>query len=86
MDAGRRAGGDADTLAGAGADRCQRLLGICFLGELDVNGWLVANGHAVAYTQYSRRYVAQEASAKQHRRGMHAGWFMKPWDWCNGER
>ena len=67
-------------------DRYQRLLGTCFLGELDVNGWLVANGHAVAYTEYSRRYVVEEAQAKQQRRGIHAGQFIPPSRWRKGER
>ena len=67
-------------------DLYQRLLGTCFLGALDVNGWLVATGHAVAYTQYSRRYVSQEEYAKQQRLGIHAGRFVPPWRWRNGER
>ena len=67
-------------------DIYQRLLGTCFLGELDVNGWLVANGHAVAYTRYSRRYVPQEAQAKQQRLGIHAGRFIPPSRWRQGER
>ena len=67
-------------------DLYQRLLGTCFLDELDVNGWLVATGHAVAYTQYSRRYVSQEEYAKQQRLGIHAGRFVPPLRWRNGER
>jgi endonuclease YncB( thermonuclease family) len=34
------------------------------LGELDVNGWLVEEGHAVAY-QESSDYRHQEALARQ---------------------
>ena len=62
-------------------DIYQRLLGTCFVGELDVNGCLVANGHAVAHTQSSRRYVPQEESAMQQRLGIHAGQFIQSSRW-----
>ena len=39
--------------ADRGTDRYDRTLAICTLGDLDLNGWLVAEGWALAYRYYS---------------------------------
>ena len=68
-------------------DRYGRLIATCFTPEgLDLNGWMVEQGHALAYRRYSERYVPQEEAAKQARRGVWAGAFVAPWDWRRGER
>ena len=36
------------TCTDRGQDRYDRTLGICYLGDLDLNGWLVAEGWALA--------------------------------------
>jgi len=38
-------------------------------------------GFALAYVQYSREYVSDEAVAREQRKGMWAGAFIAPWDW-----
>ena len=56
---------------GTGDDTLRRDVARCTAanGE-DINGWLVANGWALAYTAYSKEYVATEAAARQqHVRG-----------------
>ena len=68
------------------AKRGGQFLATCFLGDLDLNGWLVLHGYALAYRQYSTRYVAEEDEATTLKRGMWAGTFEKPWDWREGER
>lgn len=58
-----------------------RFLVECSLGELALGQWLVANGYALAYRQYSTRYVEEEDEAKAAKRGIWSGTFMPPWEW-----
>ena len=68
-------------------DRYGRLLAACFTSNgADLNGWLVEQGHALAYRRYSEQYVLQEEMAREGKRGLWAGRFIKPWDWRRGER
>jgi endonuclease YncB( thermonuclease family) len=62
-------------------DRYERIVGRCLVGEVDINGWLVAQGLALAYRRYSRDYVAAEEEARASGRGMWAGTFELPWEW-----
>jgi endonuclease YncB( thermonuclease family) len=62
-------------------DRYGRIVGRCLAGELDINGWLVAQGLALAYRRYSQDYVAAEDEARAAGRGMWAGTFEPPWEW-----
>lgn len=64
-----------------GFDRYGRFLAICFLGQEDLNRWLVTEGLALAYIRYSDRYQAIEEIAKHNRKGLWAGAFVAPWDW-----
>ena len=64
-----------------------RALGICFGPDgTDLNGWLVANGRAVAYRYYSSRYIPQEVMVSAAQRGIWAGQFVVPSRWRRGER
>ena len=68
-------------------DRYTRALGICYAADgTDLAGWLVRHGYALAYRQYSARYVPQENQAKAAQAGVWAGEFIKPWDWRRGQR
>ena len=79
-------GRNSITCEGTARDRYGRFLGICYLNELDLNGWLVRNGYALAYTRYSRRYASAEGEARENGRGLWAGEFVAPWNWRRGER
>ena len=72
--------------AGGGTDAFGRTIGICSAGGVDLNAWLVANGWALAYRQFSGDYVDEEDRARSNRRGIHRGEFVAPWDWRRGER
>jgi endonuclease YncB( thermonuclease family) len=74
-------GSDPVTCQNAGTDRYGRAIGLCFVRGVDVGAYMVREGRAVAYTRYSRRYVAEEASAKQDARGIWAGDFELPEIW-----
>jgi endonuclease YncB( thermonuclease family) len=53
---------------------------ICYLGDLDLNGWLVSEGSALACRRYSLEFVAQEEATQAPRRGMWWGEFVAPWE------
>lgn len=67
-------------------DRYGRIVAVCFLGQANLNSWLVSTGHALAYRQYAADYVAQENEARTARRGVWAGQFDYPWDWRKQQR
>lgn len=67
-------------------DRYQRIVAQCSANGVDLNGWLVQQGHALAYRQYGTDYVPQEDEARKAKRGVWAGSFTPPWDWRRGER
>lgn len=79
-------GRDSITCEGTKRDRYGRFLGICYLNEIDLNGWMVQNGYALAYRRYSRRYVSAEQEARENSRGLWTGEFVAPWSWRKGER
>jgi endonuclease YncB( thermonuclease family) len=62
-------------------DRYGRVVAVCFAGGIDLNGWLVQQGWAVAYTRYSRDYAGAEDEAKSNGRGIWAGDFQQPEAW-----
>jgi endonuclease YncB( thermonuclease family) len=64
-----------------GIDRHQRKIARCFLGNADIQHWLVINGWALAYRTYSTDYVRDEELAAANKVGMWRGQFMAPWDW-----
>ena len=68
-------------------DRWGRAIGTCYGWDgRDLNRWLVRQGHGLAYRKYSRRYVADERSARAVRFGLHAGRYVASWDWRRGKR
>ena len=62
-------------------DRYKRLIGECFMRNINLNSWMVSNGYAVAYRKYSKKYVSEEILAKQEKKGMWQGKFQMPWDY-----
>jgi endonuclease YncB( thermonuclease family) len=67
-------------------DRYGRVVATCSAGGVDLNAWMVSEGLAVAYRQYSSDYVGQEEAAKNSRRGVWATEFDMPWDWRKARR
>jgi endonuclease YncB( thermonuclease family) len=64
-----------------GRDRFGRILARCWVGDQDLGAWLVREGWAVAYTDFSWRYLPQEAQARWEGRGLWGGRFERPSDW-----
>ncbi len=67
-------------------DRYGRVVARCFSNREDLNRWMVGEGLAVAYREYSSEYVADEAQARKARKGMWRTKFDMPWDWRKGSR
>jgi len=65
-------------------DRYGRIVAVCSLAGLDLNQWLVQQGLAVAYLEYSRDYTADESKARAAKVGLWAGIFQMPWDYRKG--
>ena len=67
-------------------DRYGRVVARCFSNREDLNKWMVGEGLAVAYRQYSSDYVDDEALAREAGKGMWRTKFDMPWDWRKGSR
>lgn len=62
-------------------DRYKRLVMRCYHRGLDIGAAMVRSGWALAYRRYASDYIADEADAKQHKRGLWAGEFQTPEAW-----
>lgn len=67
-------------------DRYGRTVAECFVGKVNLNGWLVANGWALAYRRYSEKFVPAETQAKIAGLGLWQGEFTAPWSWRRQQR
>ena len=64
-----------------GRDDFKRALGICTVGDDELNAAMVKNGWALAAVKFSNRYVGEEKLAESAKRGLWAGTFTEPWEW-----
>ncbi len=55
---------------GNSVDRYGRLIAVCFVGGKDLNAMMVAEGWALAYRDYSEKYVPQEHAAREGSKGI----------------
>jgi len=62
-------------------DRYERYLAKCFKDKINLNKWMVRNGHAVAYRRYSKEYIPDEDFAKENKLGLWQGKFLDPEKW-----
>ena len=62
-------------------DQYDRIVAICYLGEIEINRWMVRNGYAVAYRSISDLYTLEEELAKNEKLGLWSGSFQMPWEW-----
>lgn len=67
-------------------DRYGRAVARCEVAGEDLGGALVRDGLALAYLDYSRDYLPQQAEAEAARAGLWRGSFEAPWDWRAGQR
>ena len=69
-----------------GKDRYGRTLGICYVGDTDLQAEMVKSGMAVAYLRYSDRYEQEQNFAKKVKAGMWSGEFQEPETWRRENR
>ena len=69
-----------------GQDRYGRTLGICYVGDMDLQAEMVKSGMAVAYLRYSDRYEKEQNYAKKVKAGIWAGKFKQPEVWRRENR
>jgi endonuclease YncB( thermonuclease family) len=53
-----------------GKDRYQRLVAECFIGKESLSRFMVSEGYAVAYSQYSKDFIEDEKYAKENKLGI----------------
>jgi endonuclease YncB( thermonuclease family) len=85
---GAQAANDLDTFIARGLvsclpislDRYGRTLATCYVGGVDLADWLVRNGLALDWPEYSKRkYNATQREAEEAGRGMWKGSYVEPW-------
>ena len=59
-------------------DRYQRLVAGCFIGNESLSKYMVREGYAVAYTQYSKDFIEDEKYAKKNKLGIWSMTFQIP--------
>ncbi|PHX88992.1 MAG: nuclease [Pelagibacteraceae bacterium] len=63
-----------------GFDKYQRSLAECFINNESLSSYLVKNGYAFAYRNYSKKFVSEEDYARINRIGMWSMEFEFPWE------
>ena len=82
----RRLSGHAVECEAVDNDRYGRILAKCYVAGGDIGLWLVSEGWAFAFREYSTDYLAQEQEAKAAGRGVWRREVTPPWDWRRGAR
>ena len=68
-------------------DRYGRIVATCYDDHgFDINRNMVYTGWALAYREYSSRYIEVEEGARKAQRGLWRGEFVPPWEWRKGQR
>jgi micrococcal nuclease len=70
-------------------DRDQLLVAVVFLGDENINAWMVKQGHAWAYRGFNQEadYCVWENAARSLKRGLWADkHWVAPWDWRMTQR
>lgn len=67
-------------------DRYGRTVAVCSAGGANLNAWMVREGWALAYRQYSLDYVNAENAASASKRNLWQSEFQPPWEWRRQQR
>ena len=59
-------------------DRYQRLVAECFIGKESLSRFMIREGYAVAYSQYSKDFIEDEKYAKENKLGIWSMNFQMP--------
>ena len=58
----------------------------CQVGSDDIGKWMVRNGEALAYREFSKQYVEDELAAARSHTGIWKGTFELPKEWRKGRK
>jgi endonuclease YncB( thermonuclease family) len=67
-------------------DRYQRLVAECFIGKESLSKFMVREGYAVAYTQYSKDFIEDEKYAKENKLGIWSMSFQMPSEYRKSQK
>jgi endonuclease YncB( thermonuclease family) len=67
-------------------DRYQRLVAECFIGKESLSKFMVREGYAVAYTQYSKDFIEDEKYAKENKLGIWSMSFQIPSEYRKSQK
>jgi endonuclease YncB( thermonuclease family) len=67
-------------------DRYQRLVAECFVGKESLSKFMVREGYAVAYTQYSKDFIEDEKYAKENKLGIWSMSFQMPSEYRKSQK
>ena len=67
-------------------DRYKRLVAECFIGKESLSRFMVREGYAVAYTQYSKDFIEDEKYAKDNKLGIWSMNFQIPSEYRKSPR
>ena len=67
-------------------DRYQRLIAECFINNESLSRFMVREGYAVAYSQYSKDFIEDENFAKENKLGIWSMSFQIPSDYRKASR
>lgn len=68
-------------------DRYGRKVAKCFLGQTNINAWLVENGWALDWPRYSKgAYTPHQRAAETSKQGIWKSSFTLPWEWRKRRR
>ena len=62
----------------SGKDKYRRQIAVCYANGQDANRWMVANGYAIGYFEYTGTYAREAFKAKDAKLGIWQGEFLFP--------
>ncbi|WP_170467174.1 thermonuclease family protein [Ruegeria arenilitoris] len=62
-------------------DRYGRFVTVCHAGITDIGRWMVQQGWAMAYLEYSTDYAQDQLSAMRGKKNIWSGYVQEPWEW-----
>ena len=69
-----------------GKDRYGRVLGEVYLGQVNVNAWMVEKGYAWAYVRYTNKFASRMLKARKAKVGLWSRPAKAPWAWRRDNR
>ena len=69
-----------------GKDKWGRIIGVCFIDGNDISEYMVKNGWAISYREFSSDYIEEEIHAHSNNLGIWSTKFSNPSEWRKNKR